>query len=130
MKINNTIIWYFFSQNEAESLTFFPIMYAPKVKSNRQQAKEKAKVLIGKVTIVIGRLEIMCKFQLICADLYFFVQWEEHDEEDGHDLLDVLPAKAIVAEGEVDVVSLSEGNKSWAIFNKKVYPVTIKGSGE
>ena len=98
-------------------------MYVPKVKSNRQQAKEKAKALKGKVTIVI-----MCKFPLICADLYFLVQWEEHDEEDGHDLLDVLPAKAIVAEGEVDVVSLSEGNKFRAIFNK-VYPVTIKGSG-
>ena len=60
------------------------------------------------------------KFPLICADLYFLVQWEEHDEEDGHD---------IVAEGEVDVVSLSEGNKCQAIFNKKVYPVTIIGSG-
>lgn len=45
-------------------------------------------------------------------------------------MLDVLPAKAIVAGGEVDVVSLGEGNKCQAIFNKKLYRVTIIRSGK
>ena len=47
-------------------------MYAPKVKSNRQQAKEKAKVLKGKVTIVISGLEIMGKFPLIVQTSSFW----------------------------------------------------------
>lgn len=58
---------------------------------------------------------------MICADLYFLVQWEEHDEVDGHDIMDVLPAKAIVA---VDVGSLGERHKC------QIYPVTIIGSGK
>ena len=66
-------------------------MYIPKVKSN-QASQGIAKVLKGKVTIVISGLEFMCKFPLI-VQTSFLVQWEEHDEEDGHDLLDVQKVK-------------------------------------
>ena len=58
------------------------------------------------------------------------IQWEDRDEEDGHDLLDVLPAKAIVVDSDADLESLGEGDNCQALFNKKMYPATIVGSGE
>ena len=64
-----------------------------------------------------------------CVDLHFLVKWEDRDQEDGHDLLDVLPTKAIVVDSDVDLESLGEGYECQALFNKEVYPVTIVGSG-
>ena len=58
------------------------------------------------------------------------IQWEDRDKEDGHDLLDVLPAKAIVVDSDANLELLGEGDNCQALFNKKMYPATIVGSGK
>ena len=110
-------------------------MYTPKVKSSRQQAKEKSKAIKGKTVQCVQtfpgysytchnyRKHEYHKFMmntLFYADLYFLVQWEDGDEEDGHDLLDVLPAKAIITETDMGVASLGEGVKCQAMFEKNL----------
>ena len=67
---------------------------------------------------------------LFYLELYFLIQWEDRDEEDGHDLLDVLPAKAIVVDSDANLELLGEGDNCQALFNKKMYPATIVGSGK
>lgn len=47
---------------------------------------------------------------LFYLELYFLIQWEDRDEEDGHDLLDVLPAKAIVVDSDANLELLGEGD--------------------
>ena len=48
-------------------------------------------------------------------------QWGEDrdEEEDGHDLLHVLPAKAIVVDSDADLESLGGGDNFQALFNNK-----------
>ena len=72
---------------------------------------------------------------LFYLELYFLIQWEDRDKEDGHDLLDVLPAKAIVVDSDANLELLGEGDNychyCQALFNKKMYPATIiVGSGK
>ncbi len=60
------------------------------------------------------------------ADLYFLVQWEEKDQDDGESLYDVLPSKAIIDDDPLAVV---EGHTVCVSFKKKTYPALIVGRG-
>ena len=63
---------------------------------------------------------------LSITGLYFVVQWDENNQEDGKSLYYVLPSKdIIVCEDPLSV----EGQEMSAIFKKKNYPVKIVGRG-
>lgn len=53
---------------------------------------------------------------LSTVELYFLVQWDEKDQEDGNSLYDVLPSKDIVCD---DPLSVVEGQEVSALFRKK-----------
>ena len=63
---------------------------------------------------------------LSSVELYFLVQWDEKDQEDGNSVYDVLPSKDIVCDDPLGVV---EGQEISALFRKKSYPVKIVGQG-
>lgn len=63
---------------------------------------------------------------LSTVELYFLVQWDEKDQEDGNSLYDVLPSKDIVCD---DPLSIVEEQEVSALFRKKSYPVKIVGQG-
>lgn len=63
---------------------------------------------------------------LSAKELYFLVQWDEKDQEDGNSLYDILPSKDIVCD---DPLAIVEGQEMSALFRKKSYPVKVVGQG-
>lgn len=65
-------------------------------------------------------------YVLSLAELYFLIQWEEKDQDDGESLFDVLPSKSIIVDYLLAVV---KGQAVSACFKKNTYPASIVGKG-
>ena len=62
-------------------------------------------------------------YVLSLAELYFLIQWEEKDQDDGESLFDVLPSKSIIVDYLLAVV------KGQAVSARFKYPASIVGKG-